>query len=161
MLHSILTVIHTITGVVALIVGLWFMYRLPKRSEPGILFQLYLGSLVLMAAALIAVVVLNWPLLATLPRALFVGLEFLAVYTLYEGLQAQRVLQSHTLIWRLDFIDHIGFTVTLLLVGFILITAMGMNVSVWLVAAGGFAAILVGRIIVNFFKHRVVSLPTV
>src|SRR5262245_55649650 len=136
MLHTILIVIHTITSVVALIAGLWLMYRLPKRSEPGIPFQLYLGSLVLMAAALIAVVVLDWPRLSNLTRGIFAGLEILAVYMFYEGLQAHRVLQAHSLIWRSDFIDHVGFTVISLLVGFILIAAMDLNFSVWLVAAG-------------------------
>ena len=120
-------------------------------------FRVYLGALWLMVLFLVLVVVFDWGMLVTVSRLLFGALTALAIYVGWRGWHALQDLQRRDVGWTGSYLDDVGFTLIALFDGFVIIGALDLGASVWLVVAIGVLGILVGHGAISRMKTLVAA----
>lgn len=129
MIHTILISGHAAAGIAALIAGC-LAIRHDRAMSP------YLASVMALLAFLVAAVALDWSSQATGLRLTFAALTLLAAYVLYRATQAASTRRPGAGQQSPQFLDHLGFTLIALLVGFVAIAILDLGAPTWVVAAG-------------------------
>lgn len=142
---ELLITLHSAAGIVAFGAGCIAVWR--RRH-----FTLYVWSLIAMFTFLVAAFAIDWPSLNVPSRALFSALTALAAYMLWRAVQAGRLLPVQDTAARVRFIDHVGFTLIALFVGFVAIAALDLGSPGWLVGVVGVVSVAVGRATIDRVK---------
>ncbi len=154
MLHDLLIAVHALSGVVSFVVGCLLVFAPGYRTDRR-LFDLYLWPLVGLVVFLLLVIVVDWPQLSDTERIIFSGLVLLGLYMLYRANQAREALNQRPAGWQSRYIDHIGFTLTSLFEGFIIISGIDLGMEGWLVAVAAVLGLIVGRWAIERAKSSV------
>jgi hypothetical protein len=149
-LHIALIAAHAVSGVIAFVLGAVLILR--RGRQPALVLA-YVLALTLMALCVTGAVALGWPALTPAIQSLFAALLALAAYAVWRGWQAQRKLTAPGPPPS-SALDDVGFTLTTLFTGFVVILTGDLDGPVWLLAAAGFLAVVAGRWAVDLIKRR-------
>lgn len=155
MLHNLLIAAHAACAVAAFVLGVLVVW--PRATPATAIFRLYLAALWLMVLFLIVVVLVDWIGLDLTSRVVFSALLALAVYTGWRGWRAAGDLQQRTGDWQSACIEDVGFTLIALFDGFVIVSAIDLGASIWLVVAIGVVGVLVGRYAIQGLKQRALA----
>jgi hypothetical protein len=155
MLHTLLIIVHAASATLAFLLGL-VVLRPPAQGVPPA-FRAYVGTLWLMILFLILVVAVDWLGVDLLSRFLYTALAALALYTGWRGWQAWEALRHRKVGWRPGYIDHVGFTLITLFVGFVIVSAIDLAAPVWLAVLLGALVVLIGRLGVQRAKETMTT----
>lgn len=147
MVHTLLIGGHAAAGFVALIAGCLAIRH--QRAVP-----VYLGSVLALVVFLAAAVVLDWASLGTSARVTFAALIVLGGYVFWRAVQAARSRRPGVGPQSAQFLDHLGFTLISLLVGFVAIAVLDLGAPLWGVVASAIGCIIVGHITLQRVKTR-------
>jgi hypothetical protein len=137
--HDTLIAVHAAAGTIALASGVAVVAR---RA----LFELYFWSLVVMAAALVAAVVVGWPVRPPGANGVFSALTVLAAAMVGCALRARGLRRASPRDPRSGrFLDLVGFTLISLFDGFVIVAVLTRGGPVWLAVLGGVLGVVVGR----------------
>jgi hypothetical protein len=125
MLHNTLIAVHALAAVISLVAGSLLVF-VPRHMTERRLFGVYLWSLVGMV-----------------------------VFMLYRATKAREVQEARPAGWRGTAIDHIGFTLISLLEGFIIVAAIDLGVTGWIIVIAAIVGLLAGRWAIQMAKSRV------
>lgn len=148
--HSLLIVVHAAAGTVAFLAGM------AARRRPA-WFGVYFVSMVVMAGAVAAAVVVGWDAQPTGARLIFSGLLGLAAVMLWRADLARRLLVAG--IFPSAAADgHVGFTLIGLADAFLVVTVanVGAPGAVVLAVAVGVAA--AGHVLLGRGRQRVAAI---
>lgn len=146
-IHNLLISGHAAAGFVALVAGC-----LAIRHQRAV--RAYLGSVIALVAFLLAALTLDWPGLGSSARVTFAALTALAGYVLWRAVQAVRDRRPGAGQQSPQFLDHLGFTLIALLVGFVAIAVLDLGAPLWLVVAASVGCIIVGHLSLQRIKAR-------
>jgi len=133
MWHTILIVLHAITGTVALLFGC-------VAHRRRVLFGTYLWSLVATVVLLAAAVAEEWGRIDTAARALFAAFVSLGLVMVLLAVGARRLPAGSA-----GYIDRVGFTLVALLDAFVVIMVLNLGAPVVLVVAAGVIVAVAGH----------------
>lgn len=151
-MYILLIFLHTVAGLLAF--GFGCAVLRPSADVHGVRFRVYLGSLVALVVFLVAAIGSHWPELATTPRVIYVALTGLGLFMVWRAWRARTApVQDER------YVEHVGFTLIALFDGFVIVSAIDLDVPVWLVLVIAVAGILVGRRAIDRVK-AVVRLST-
>ncbi len=139
MVHTILISAHAAAGMLALAAG-WLTIR-RDRAVP-----VYLVALVAMVAFLVVALAVDWASRGPAARATFAALTALALYVLWRAVQAVRARRAGGGPQSARFLDHLGFTLVALLVGFVVIGVLDAGAPVWVVVAAAVCSLASGHL---------------
>jgi hypothetical protein len=130
---TILIVLHAAAGVAAFVAGCAVL--VPSAPEPRARrqFDLYLESLGPMVVLLAAAMATHWRQLPTAEQVIFGGL-LLALFLTWRAAAARRLRRRAGGDWRRPYMEHVCFTLIALWEGFVIVLAIDLGVSGWLVA---------------------------
>lgn len=143
MWHSLFIAAHSVAGLIAFAAGWLAVWR---RTH----FTVYFWSLVGMVVFLLAALALDWPDLDALSRLLFSALAALGGYMVWRAVEASRLLPLRDAVERAQFMNHVGFTLISLFVGFVAIAVLDLGGPGWLAALVGGASVLAGRSAIGY-----------
>lgn len=152
MTHSVLVAVHATAATIAWLAGL-------VALREGRLFSVHRGAQVVMAVALAAAVVVGWSGYTPVTRIVFPGLLVLAVAMIVRTELAARERPGTTGAVTAGYVDHLGFALISLSVGFVLIALLNAGVPVWVAVTVGVATVLAGRVGVRTAQRRWVTAP--
>ena len=141
MWNTLFVTVHATAAVVAFAAGVLSLRSV--RFLPA-----YRISLGVMAAALVPAVLVDWSATDVAARVAFAGLIGLAVAMVVRGELASRRP------WAAAYVEHIGFTLISLAVGFAVVSGIRLGAPGWLVALLGVGIVLVGRSAVGRIGRR-------
>lgn len=147
MVHTLLIGGHAVAGCVALIAGC-----LAIRHQRAAL--VCLGSVLALVAFLAAALVLDWATLGTPTRVTFAALTVLGGYVIWRTVQAVGTRRPGAGPQSPQFLDHLGFTLISLLVGFVAIAVLNLGAPLWGVIASALGCIIGGHITLQRVKAR-------
>lgn len=152
MLHDLLITVHAVAATAAWVAGL---VALPG----GRLLAVHRGTLVVMAGALAAAVVVGWPGYPTASRVIFPVLLVLAAAMLVRTELAARVRPATVGATTPRYVDHLGFSLISLSVGFLLIAVLRAGAPGWVAVAVGVGTVVGGRAAVGAATRRWAAEP--
>ena len=147
MWNTVFVTLHATAAVVAFAAGL-----LSLRS--GRFLSAYRIAVVVMAAALVPAVLVDWAATDAAARVAFSGLIGLAAAMVVRAELAGRRPPAVTGGPTAAYVDHIGFTLISLAVGFVVVSGIRLGAPGWLVAVLGVAIVLGGRSAVRKVRRR-------
>lgn len=153
MFYALVIALHAAAGVVAFASGCLVIAR---RS----CFSVYLGSLVALVVFLAIGVGLDWTALGTPIRVVFTALTALGAYLVWQGLQARRLLPERDTDSVARLIDHVGFTLVAMFVGFDVILALSAGAPGWLLVVIGVASVAAGHVVLVRVKSGAAREPS-
>jgi len=153
MIHLIFIVLHSVAGISAFIFGWICMYRLESKSFKELLW-VFLISLLGLDTFMIAAIIVDIPILSQGQLYTFIGLTLLGLYMLYRGYRAYVVQKESNNRWRLSFINHVGFILISLFDGFVIVSAIDLNIPVWGIIIIGISGVIVGISGINHVKAK-------
>jgi hypothetical protein len=155
--RTLAVLVRSAAAVAALVLGLRLL-RQASRHRPPMGLRWFQATLVLMTAALLGVVVLDWTDLAAATRVAFVALCVLAGTMVWEADRARRFAgrpgSAMSPARSAAFVEAVGFTVIALVDGFAIITALDLGAPGWIVATVGVLVVLVARPVVAAVRVR-------
>lgn len=154
MLHNTLIAVHALAAVISLVAGSLLVF-MPRYMTERRLFGVYLWSLVGMVVFMLLAIVVGWQQENNMEHILYSGLFLLGLYMLYRATKAREVQEARPAGWRGTDIDHIGFTLISLLEGFIIVAAIDLGVTGWIIVIAAIAGLLAGRWAIQMAKSRV------
>lgn len=142
-MHVLLITVHAVAATAAFVLGLVVFLRIPlsNRSAP---FVAYAASVWVGVAALVVVVIADWPGLDVGRRIAFSALGVLGLYLLWRTERARRTLRARSSGWRQQFIGHVGFVLISLFDGFCIVLAIDLGMPTWVVVAAAVFGVVVG-----------------
>jgi uncharacterized membrane protein len=119
------------------------------------LFSLYAWFLIGLVVFLAGAMLVYWTQYSRIERILFPGLFGLGLYMLYRAHSAHHLLANRQGNWKQAAIEHNGFTLILLLEGFIIVMVLNSGGPGWLVALFAILGIVLGRRAIGSAQQRV------
>lgn len=156
MTRQILVLIHACSGLLGLIVGVAVFAPPDSKRDPRRSWRLaFAGLIVVLTASLMALIVTDWPALATGARLAFTGLAGLAGVMLIRVWMAHRLVGSRKPGWSRRYVGHIYFAYVSLWVGFAIIPALRSPApGVWIpIAVAG--VLSVGTVLIRRHERRI------
>lgn len=147
MWHTVLIAAHAVSGTVALLAGCFALAR-------GVLFGVYLWSLLAMEVFLVAAIAEEWTELGGGLRLLFVAFALLGAVMVGRAGLARRVRPAGSSTPSLGYLHHVGFTLVALFDAFIVILVLDFGGPVWLIVAVGVAVAVVGHYVLKAVVAR-------
>ena len=151
MLRTLLVLIHAGAGIGGLIVGL------PVLSPGSVTTQrrqwlrrLYAAFVAVLLAAMVALVMLDWP---HGPRAAFAGLTGLGAVIAYRLVRGHHEARAQQRGWQRRYVDHLFFTYISLWIGFLIVPALNLPAPQVAVPATALAALGVGHVLLARYKR--------
>lgn len=157
MLRSILVVVHAGAGIAGLLAGPWALAPPGPDDGRGWLRRAYRVCVALLFVSLVALIVVDWADLETGARIAFAALAGLAVAMLWRLALADRGARARPPGWRQRYVSHIYFTYISLWIGFGILPALNSPIPELLAPLVVVVALVVGGILVNRYKHRLVT----
>jgi hypothetical protein len=111
--------------------------------------------IVVLTASLVALIVTDWPALATAARLAFTGLAGLAGVMLIRVWMAHRLADSRKPGWERRYVAHVYFALVSLWVGFAIIPALrspAPGLSIPVAVAG---VLSVGTVLIHRYERRI------
>jgi hypothetical protein len=147
MWNTVFVTVHAVAAVAAFAAGL-----LALRT--GRSLAVYRLAVAVMATALVPAVLVDWATTDLPARVAFAGLIGLAAVMVVRaelaGRRPPRVTGGPTP----AYVDHIGFTLISLAVGFAVVSGIRLGAPSWVVAALGVGIVLAGRSTLGRFGRR-------
>ncbi len=138
MWNTVFVTVHATAAVVAFVTG-----ALSLRS--GRFLTAYRAGVAVMAGALVPAVLVDWAATDVLARMVFAGLIALAGAMVVRAERAGRRPPAATGGPTAAYLDHVGFTLISLAVGFTVVSAVRLGSPGWLVGALAVGIVLAGR----------------
>jgi hypothetical protein len=154
MLHTIMIVLHAAAGAAAFVAGCLALFPPNAEQQARQLFGVYLVSLGLMIAFLLAAMAAHWQQLGTGEQAIFGGLVLLGLYMGWRALAARGLLRRRGQQWRLPYMEHLGFTLIALWDGFVIVLAIDLGAPGWLVGVLAVLGVVVGNRALHWAEAR-------
>jgi len=137
MWNTVFVTVHASAAVVAFAAGL-------ASLRSGRFLAAYRIAVGLMAAALVPAVLVDWADTDPVARGAFTGLIGLAAAMVVRAELAARSLSAARRP-TVAYVEHVGFTLISLAVGFVVVSGIRLGAPAWLVAAIGVGIVLAGR----------------
>jgi hypothetical protein len=147
MWNTVFVTVHATAAVVAFGAGL-----LALRTER--VLPAYRLAVAVMAGALVPAVLVDWAATDLAARVAFSGLIGLAAVMVVRAELAGRRPPSATGGPSPAYVDHIGFTLISLAVGFVVVSGIRLGAPGWLVAVLGVGIVLAGRSVLGRLGRR-------
>jgi hypothetical protein len=138
MLWDLLITVHACAGVIAFVAG---CAAITRRGYVGP----YFWSLVVLMAALIAAIVVDWSSLNDVARAGFTALTLLGCFTVWRAARVRRCAASGSPIPTVRYLDDLGFTLIALFDGFVVIAALDVRAPPVVAVVVGVIGVVAGR----------------
>jgi hypothetical protein len=138
MWNTVFVTVHATAAVIAFAAGV-----LCLRS--GRFLSAYRTAMAVMAAALVPAVLVDWAATDVTARVAFAGLIALAAAMVVRAELAGRRPPAATGGPTAAYVEHIGFTLISLAVGFVVVSGIRLGMPGWLVAALGVGIVAAGR----------------
>jgi hypothetical protein len=151
-MHTIAIVLHATCAIAAFVVGLTLIFQ-SSLSRQLQLARALVALLVLMGVFLVIAILSHLTSLATSTQLIFGGPVLLLVYMIWRILQAVTVLTRQRPEDELKAVDHVGFGLISLFVGFTIVTALDLQAPGWLVGVIAVGAVMVGILGINARKN--------
>jgi hypothetical protein len=152
-MHDLLILLYTIAGAISFFIAL----ILVKKRDSILLFRFYLYSLIAMVAALVFLLIWEWPVLEVLTQIVYSALIILGGYTIYRAFTALHKFSYRYTGWRLDFIDDIGFTTISLFDTLVIVGAIEMGLPVWAALIIAVLSVFAGRWWLQYTKQEYIK----
>ena len=149
MLNALFVTVHATAATLAFVAGV-------LATPAGRFLGLYRGALVVMAAALVPAVLVDWTSTDPVARLVFAGLFVLAAVMVVRGELAARLAPAHTGGPVPAYVEHIGFTLIALADGFAVVAVIRAGAPGWAIAAVAVGVVLVGHVGIQVAKRRLV-----
>lgn len=153
MIHTFFISLHAAAGLVAFVAG---CLAVTRRSW----FPVYFWSLVGLVLFLVVALAADFAELDALARIIFVALLGLAAVMIWSAVQAQRILRGHAGRPTARYLDHLGFTLVALFVGFVVIAMLDLGAPGWLAAAIGALGAVAGHLALRRLKAGLAAAST-
>jgi len=153
--HNTLILLHAVAATLAFCAGSLLIFSAKYLSSHW-LFQTYLWSLIAMTLLLASAIFVYWNGYSGNERVIFPGLLGLAFFMVFRAWGAGLVSATQPKNWKLGYVEHIGFTLTSLFEGFIIVSGLNAGVPGWLVGVIAVLGLLAGRWIIGSAKGRAV-----
>lgn len=150
MWHTVLIAAHALAGALAWVSGL-------LAVRDGRLFDVYLWSLIGMAAFLLAAVVGTWARIDATPRAVFAAFAVLSWLMVWLAASARRIRPTGSGSPSERYVDHVGFTLVALFDGFAVIVVLDAGGPMWLVVGTGVAVAIAGHFWIRWAKRTLTA----
>ena len=151
-LNTVFVLVHATAATLAFVAGV--------LAVPGGRFLgTYRVAVVVMAAALVPAVLVDWTDTDPVARAVFGGLLLLAGAVVVRAELAVRARPERTGGVRAAYLGHLGFTLIALADGFVVVAAIRAGAPGWLVALGAAAVVVAGHSAVRLGIRRLVLAP--
>lgn len=137
-------VAHTAAGVLAFAFGLMIISAARDGRRP-LRFRAYQASLIVLVVTLLVAIVLDWGDLDSGTRVAFSLLAGLALFMLWRADRAGRVLSDASVGAQQTLIDHVGFTLVALFDGFVIVSAIDLDLPPWAVVVIGVLGVAIGH----------------
>lgn len=147
LITTMLIVAHATCATGALIAGSFAITR-ERYLTP------YFAALPTSVTCLLILLGVRWTFLDDPTRWLFATLNVLAVYTLWRSGQARYTRRPVTSQQSDRHLDHLGFTLIALVVGFVAISLLNLGAPGWMVALAGAVCIVIGHLGLQRIKAR-------
>lgn len=151
MLHTLLIALHATAGVICFATGL---LCIPLQRARSWRFRIYAGSLLAMLAFVAGSIAVSWTDLDVAARLTFAGLMGLGFYMLWRVGRASARLRRRDPDWRLKYLDDVGFTLISLFDGFVIVGAIDLGLSAWLVVLAAVSGVVAGVQAMKRVKSR-------
>lgn len=151
--HRIAIILHAVTATVCSLAGIVLVVS-TRFATSRRLFAVYWWMLVGMVLSLVGAMVAYWNVYTPGSRLTFSGLLLLALYMVYRGHRARRVLEARPAGWRQDHIEHIGFTLISFFEGLVIVAILNLGGAIWLVVLVAALGIVLGRYLLGIAKRR-------
>lgn len=148
--HTSFIVLHASAATVSLVAGL---IALPA----GRCFALYRWSLAAMVVFLAPALVIDWPGLDPIVQVIFAALLGLGAVMFWRASRAGAMLPATTGGPTPTYLDHVGFTLISLAVGFVAVAVLRAGAPGGLVAGSAAAVVVVGHLARRVAKARLVQ----
>jgi hypothetical protein len=147
MWNTVFVTVHAAAAVVAFGAGL-------VALRAGRFLPAYRLAVAVMAGALVPAVLVDWSTTDLAARMAFTGLIGLAAAMIVRAELAGRRPPEVTGGPSPAYVDHIGFTLISLAVGFVVVSGIRLGAPGWLVAVLGVGIVLCGRSALGRFGRR-------
>jgi hypothetical protein len=137
-------VVHTAAGVLAFGFGLTIIGAARDSRRP-LRFRAYQASLVVLVATLLLAIALDWGDLDSGTRVAFSLLVVLALFMVWRADRAGRLRTDASVGARQTLIDHVGFTLVALFDGFVIVSAIDLDLPAWAVVVIGVLGVAIGH----------------
>jgi hypothetical protein len=107
---------------------------IPLQAPGSWRFRVYAGSLMAMPGFVAAAIGVLWADLELASRLVFSGLFGLRLYMAWRAYRARARLRQPVSGWRPRYLDDVGFTLISLFGGLVIVAAIDLGLSAWLVA---------------------------
>jgi hypothetical protein len=108
-----------------------------------------------MEVFMIAAIAASWSAFPTVLRLIFSGFAALGLYMLYRAVLAERLARGYALAERPTIVEHIGFVLISLAVGFAIIFMLRLGLPAWGAALLGVGVVMLGRWIISSISRAV------
>lgn len=139
------------TGVACFAAGL---LCIPLQAPGSWRFRVYAGSLMAMLGFVAAAIGVSWADLELTSRLVFSGLFGLGLYMAWRVYRAWARLRRPVSGWRPRYLDDVGFTLISLFEGLVIVAAIDLGLSGWLVALIALGGVAGGIYAMNRVKTR-------
>jgi|GEM_PF-857540 len=148
----LLITLHAAAGLGSFASGIYILSPRRAKRHVGFLY-FYLAALVGLLIFMVSATASHWQEISQAEKVIFPGLAVLAIYMLYRGQHAYRLLR-HQSVNTSVYMSDIGFTLISLFNGFVIVLAIDLKAPVWVVIAGAIIAALIGSQLVERAKTR-------
>lgn len=144
-MRDLLIAVHALAGVLAFVAGTELVRDVRAGRPPPEAFGRYEIALAVVVAALVPAVLLDWPDLEAGTRAAFAALVALALVLVARAELARRLRDDRSVAARRRVVEHVGFTLVALVVGFVVVAAINLGIPPWGSGAIGATTVLIGH----------------
>lgn len=153
MIHAILIIIHASIAFITFFLGILAL-RPTSNSGLPFFYRFYILSLGLLVLSLVVVVTVDWVHLGKEGQIVFGALTLFAIFIAWRGWRVSYRIHNHSGLWKMKYIDEIGFTLISLFVGFTMVFVLEIGRPIWEGVAIGVLAVVLGRIALINFKKK-------
>ena len=152
-LTSFFVAVHATAATVAFAAGM-------AAAARGRFLGLYRAAVLLMAAALVPAVLVDWAVTDPLARGVFLGLVLLAGIVVVRAELAVRGRPARAGGPTEAYLRHLGFTLVALTDGFAVVAAVRAGAPTWSVVVLALSVVLVGHATVGVAVRRMAAVPS-
>ena len=149
-LHTIAIVLHAVSATGVFIIGIVLIFQSNTLRQLQLARAVFV-LLILMVVFLVIAILSHLSSLPTITQIIFGGLTILGLYMIWRAVQALSVLREPNGN-QLAVIDHSGFILISLFVGFAIVSSIDLHAPGWLVAVGAVGAVALGIYAINVRK---------
>jgi hypothetical protein len=149
MLNTLAITVHALAATVAFVAGL-------LAAPAGRFLGVYRSAMVVMAAALVPAVLVDWTTTDVVGRFAFGGLFLLSLGMVVRAELAARMAPERTGGPLPAYLGHVGFTLIALADGFGVVAVLRAGAPGWVIAAVAAGVVVVGHLGVEAMKRRLV-----